>query len=153
MPRRSAVARAWHLDALSALGLAILLLSIVFATLANGSTRLVMAGVPQGAVSVVICTNGTTQTILLDQNGKPVDPEDCQHEMCPACLTPPLAAIDNVPATQPRSLTPHRLTFVVPSVHHVACNQTDGLIRPGSSWMYRDEAGSMPFIKGLNDLA
>ena len=46
-----------------------------------------------GLIAMVICADGASQTVFLDDTGTPVPAEHCLRELCSACLThPPLVA-------------------------------------------------------------
>jgi hypothetical protein len=91
-------------------------LSILIASFAHGYAQIRRDAAPDEVFAVVICADGTTQTVLLDQNGDPVDPSHCLPELCSACLTPQLLANASQQDAAPRLVASHRVSFPAASV-------------------------------------
>ncbi|MCC5991833.1 MAG: hypothetical protein JJT99_04845 [Rhodobacteraceae bacterium] len=81
----------------------LLALTLVFAALGHGYAQ---ARAPVSELhELVICGETGLETILIDANGQPVDPEDCAQALCNDCLRVVAALCGPLPVAMPQALT------------------------------------------------
>lgn len=84
----------------------LLALALSVSGLAQGHAA---TGVPAGAMEVVICADGVAQSVFIDANGAPVDPDPrCMRELCPDCVPVKAGALTAAPAQPGRPLARRR---------------------------------------------
>lgn len=81
----------------------LLTLSLSLAALGHGYAQ-AKAPLPD-LQELVICGETGLETILIDANGQPVDPEDCAQALCSDCLRVVAALCGPLPVAKPQALT------------------------------------------------
>lgn len=66
---------------------ALLVVAMTLASLAQGYAQ--ARGTPDvdGLLAVVLCADGETQVVYLNDDGVPVEPDRCMSDLCAACLS------------------------------------------------------------------
>lgn len=72
----------------------LLILAMATGVFAHGYAQVRSADPDRAIQVVVICGGSGTLTILLDQDGNPIDPTACLQELCAACLPGPFLTTD-----------------------------------------------------------
>ncbi|OAN73553.1 hypothetical protein A8B78_18330 [Jannaschia sp. EhC01] len=90
----------------------VLVVALVVGAFAHGYARVRDADPALGVQAVVICADGGARTILVDQDGAPVDPASCLRELCNACLTPQFLATGDAPLLPSRILAGQSIAFL-----------------------------------------
>lgn len=92
---------------------ALLGLTMFLASLSQGSAQVQRLAMLDAVIEIVLCADGTEQTVLLDRNGDPVDPSHCTAEMCSACLGPLLTVLPRQPDAAAPLPEPGSASFAV----------------------------------------
>ncbi len=92
----------------------VLIFALIAGMFAHGYAQIRPTDPDASITLVVICGGDGAQTVLLDQDGDPVDPEQCLRELCSACLTTPFTVTDGSPPLPSRSPAWQPVAFFTP---------------------------------------